>query len=140
MGDDVEFVEPGTDDLVDVSPGGDTPDELLSEPNEEINYEAAAETWIGDQATVELRIDPLDDQEPKRFLLEEPDAEATYRIITAVLDQDRYQLCDAIVQEPALSREMWDTKLTGRERTLLYDHAFAWVRVGDFVSVQEQIQ
>ncbi|WP_330633723.1 hypothetical protein [Halocatena halophila] len=138
MDDDVEFTDPETDEIVDISPGGETPDDLLDDPDNAIDYESATETWIGESTTVELRIPSLDGQD-KLFLLEEPDIENTYRIIKAVLDGDRFELCAAIVREPTLTEEVWNSKLTGRERNLLYDHTFAWVRVSDFVSVQKRI-
>ena len=146
MTDKVEFSGDG-DDREDLTPGGDLESPLTGDVDPETDYEGATETWIGEPATVELSIETLDGIDVKQFALEEPDNAATMdQIFRGIMNDDRHAVCDALVREPALSDEsgepndVWREKLTGRERSLLFDHALAWVRAGDYVDMQAALE
>lgn len=131
--------DPETGEIVDITPGAETPDALYSDPDGDYEYAAEAETWIGEPARVELRITPIDGQ-AKRFLLVEPGDETMDELIGAMLNGDQRGFCAGVVEEPALTPDRWQSALTGRERKLLFDHAFAWLRFGEFVTMQRQTE
>lgn len=135
--DDVTAIDPETGESKDITPGAGTPDALLHDPDEGYDHEAEAETWVGDPAQVELRIDAIDGEE-KRFVLVEPDDGTMDQLIEAVLDGDEHAFCAGVVNRPTLSHERWQS-MTGRERKLLFDNAFSWLHFGEFVSIQRRI-
>lgn len=135
---DVRLSDPTTGeqhDMDDITPGEAMPDELHGDPDPAFDYESASETWVGERAETEITIERLDTGSSKRFVLKEPDEQATGELISAAMDGDRFAFVSVLVDRPALTSERWRGSLTGRERTLLYDHSYAWVRLGDFVTV-----
>lgn len=137
MTDDVTFLDPAGE-IEDITPGEQAPSDLYHTPDQGYNYDEAAETWVGDPARVELRVEPVGEGEPKRFLLAEPDTPETMdAMVMAVLEGDERTFCTHAVEEPALSTTMWNERLTERERKLLYDHAFGWLGFGDFLTAQQ---
>lgn len=135
----VEFVDPDTGEREDVTPGEAVPSDLYFPVDEDYDYEEASETWIGEGARTELRIENVDGSQVKRFLLTEPGDEEVTQCIHAVLTDREYPFCEAIVEEPELTKDRWIGRLTGKERKLLYDHCFAWVDFGEFVTMQQVI-
>ncbi|ADJ14470.1 hypothetical protein [Halalkalicoccus jeotgali] len=124
------------EDREDLGPGEQVDTELFSEVEEDSDYEVIAESWIGEPARTEFRIHPIDGGEPKRFVFAEPDSEETMnQILLAVIEDDRYRLCSAVVDEPELTYDRWANALTERERSLLFDHVAAWVRLSDYVDI-----
>lgn len=120
----------------DLTPGEDLETELFSDVEEGTDYEVLAKSWIGEPARTEFRIHPVDGSEPKRFVFTEPDSEdAMDQILLAVIEDDRQRLCATIVDKPDLTAERWKNDLTERERSLLYDHAAAWIRLSDYVDI-----
>lgn len=137
MSDDVTAVDPETGEVEDITPGAGTPNALLHDADGEFDYEGATETWVGDPARIELRIDAIDG-ETKRFLLVEPDDATMDQLIEAVLDGDEHAFCASVVERPTLTHQRWQS-LTGRERKLLFDNAFSWLHFSEFVTIQRRI-
>ncbi|WP_114576714.1 hypothetical protein [Saliphagus sp. LR7] len=133
----IEFSGDG-DHREDLSPGGETASDLFGDVDDAIDYEGAAETWIGEPATTELTIETVGGYQAKRFVLAEPDDEETMeQLLVAVLRDDKREFCEAMVDEPTLTDEIWNDRLTERERQLVFDLAFAWGRFGDFESMAQ---
>lgn len=138
MNDDrVTAVAPDTGEIEDITPGSG-PDALLHDPDDEYAFESAAETWVGDLARVEIRIDAIGEGQ-KRYLLVEPDDSTMDQLIAAVLDDDEHAFCAGVVESPDLTSQRWHEEMTGRERKLLYDSAFSWLHFADFVSIQRRV-
>lgn len=138
MNDDrVTAADPDTGEIEDITPGSG-PDALLHDPDDEFGYQDSAETWVGEPARVEIRIDAIDGA-TKRFLLVEPSDSTMDQLIAAFLDDDEYAFCAGVVESPELTSHRWREEMTGRERKLLYDSAFSWLHFGDFVSIQRRI-
>lgn len=137
MNDQVTATDPETGEVEDITPGSG-PDALLHDVEEGFDYEETAETWVGEPARVEIRIDDLDGG-TKRYLLVEPDGETMDQLIVAVLNEDEFSFCAGVVEEPELTERRWSESMTGREQKLLYDSAFSWLHFGDFVSIQRRV-
>lgn len=136
----VEFSGDG-DDREDLTPGEDVESDLFDDPDPETDYEGAAETWIGEPATTEITIETVGGIDVKQFVLREPDSEGSMgRIMQGILAGDQYTVCKEIVDEPQLTPELWENQMTGREQSLLFDHALAWIRIADFVDMQAMLE
>jgi hypothetical protein len=142
----VEFSGDG-DERDDLSPGEDVSSELFDDVDEDYDYEAATETWIGEPATTELAIETVDGIDVKQFVLEEPDDPATMdAMLMAVLQNDKHAFCRELVREPELADSdgspngVWREKLTERERQLVFDLGFVWCRFQDFDTMAHAAQ
>lgn len=136
----VEFSGDG-DDREDLSPGADLESELFGDVDPDTDYQTEAESWLGEPATTEISIETIDGIDVKRFILEEPDRqESMTRIFQGVMSDDRYTVCKELVREPDLTGDIWENRMTGREKELLFDHSLAWIRVHDFVDIQAMLE
>lgn len=115
---------------------------LYADPDAAFDYQTGVgeATHLGDLEQTELRLESLSGDRVKRYLLSEPETdEEMDEIIRAVLQNNRFRFCAAIVSEPELTHAVWEDNHTPRERALLYDHSFAWMRMSDFVTVSETV-
>lgn len=120
--------------------GGRTARELYDEVDETADLNAEARTWLGERTEAQLQIERLDGTQVKRFHLSEPESEESMmQLIRAVIDNNQYEFCRQVVDEPDLDVDLWESSLTPRERSLLYDHCFSWCRMEEFVTVSETL-
>lgn len=130
----VEFRDPDTGEVEDITPDGSA-SECYHEVDPAYDYDDASETWVGEPARTELRIETVGGQ-AKRYLLVEPDDEGVDACVHAMLTDDERAFCASVVDQPELTAGHWRRGHTGRERKLLFDHCYAWIRFGDFVTMQ----
>ena len=116
---------------------------LYDTPDPEFDYAQGLgeATHLGERERTEFSLERLDGTAVKRYRFVEPETdEEMNQLIRAVLVADRYEFCRVIVDEPELTNRVWQDDHTPRERSLLYDHCFAWMRMSDFVSVSESLE
>lgn len=118
---------------------------LYAEPDPDYDYAEAFEpgepTALGTLEKTELRIESLDGATVKRYLLSEPKTDDEMGdLVRAVMRGDRYDFCRLVVAEPELTVRRWEDQHTPRERSMLYDHCFAWMKMSDFVTISETLE
>ena len=115
---------------------------LYSTPDSGFDYSQGIgeATHLGERERTEFTIESLDGSTVKRYLFAEPATdEDMNQLIRSVMVSDRLQFCQLVVAEPERTNRVWKDDHTARERSMLYDHAFAWMRMSDFVTVSETV-
>lgn len=123
----------------DITPGeGDQQGaNLFRDVDDEYDYGEPVDTWLGESAETEVRIENIAGSQVKRFHLVEPETpDGMQAIMDGVVMRDRLAVCQQLVAEPELTEEVWNEHLTGREKTILHDRCLTWIRADEFMSAE----
>jgi hypothetical protein len=104
-------------------------------PDEDFDYEAAAENWTAELAQTEVELTPSDETgEPPSYRLKEPETDtAVDTVRTALLEADRFRFVAAIVDQPPMTQERWHNDLTAAQRGELHQLCADFVHANQLV-------